>query len=149
MYPSTESDPNRHAVENVHPPALPYPVPAPVSAPLICFFHAFVCFTTGGAVRNEPHGSPSEALKPPPGVVPGTPQAGLRGKTDGPGARGLDAEALAAKIFGFYSAAEGGDGGVSSQLITTLPSRGHCRGQVTATPRRRFRAEAVVRTYER
>eukprot|EP00752_Nemacystus_decipiens_P001514 g1486.t1 len=68
----------------------------------------------GGPVRNEPYGPLSEALKPPPGVVPGAPEAGLRGKADGPGAGGLDAETLAAKVSGQWSPAEGVDGGASS-----------------------------------
>lgn len=78
-------------------------------------------FSTGGPVRNEPYGPASEALRPPPGVVPGAPEAGLRGKAEGAGARGLDAEALAAKVVGLWSAADGVEGGVSHQEKSSQP----------------------------
>lgn len=65
-------------------------------------------------MRNEPHGSPSKTLKPPPGVVPGEPEAGLRGKAAGVGAGGLDAEALDDKITGVWATAACGEAGSGS-----------------------------------
>ena len=100
-----------------------YPPPSPPPRLFNLFIYgtyAF-CFFQGGPVRNEPYAPASEALRPPPGVVPGAPEAGLRGKAEGPGARGLDAEALAAKVVGLWSAADGVEGGVSHQEKSSQP----------------------------
>lgn len=92
----------------------PLATPSHLSLPLLLLATRGTELTAIGVpVRNEPHGSPSKALAPPPGG-PKQGDAGLRGKTDGRGAGGVESEELAAEAGVWPSEGVGSVGGSSA-----------------------------------